>query len=379
LLHLPAKPRNTFFLWGPRQTGKSTLLRSLYADAHWIDLLDTDALIRFTQRPALLREEVAGLDRRQLVVIDEVQKAPGLLDEVHWLIENRGRVFALCGSSARRVRRTHANLLGGRALRFELFGLVSGELAKRFELPRMLNHGYLPRHYLSDEPAPLLRAYVQDYLREEIMAEGLTRSLPAFSNFLTAAALSDGGLLNYATIARDCGVSAHTVRDYFQILVDTLIGRYLPAYLRRPKRRIIQAAKFYFADVAAVNVLARRGRLEPGSELFGRAFENWVFHELSAWAHYGGELHELSHWRLTTGVEVDFIVNHMEYAVEAKASPRVQADQLRGLRELAHDHHTVKRRFVVSLDTRPRRTEDGIEILPYGLFTERLWAGDLLS
>jgi len=376
---LPHRPAMSFFLWGPRQTGKSTLLRTLYADAHWIDLLDTDALIRFTQRPALLREEIQGLPQRQLVVIDEVQKVPGLLDEVHWLIENRHRVFVLCGSSARRVRRTHANLLGGRALRFELFGLVSAELGREFDVARMLSHGYLPRHYLADLPQPLLRAYVQDYLKEEIMAEGLTRSLPVFSNFLAAAALTDGGTLSYATVARDCDVSAHTVRDYFQILVDTLLGRYLPAYVRRPKRRMIQSPKFYFADVAVVNVLAKRGRLEPGSELFGRAFENWVCHELSAYAQYSGRFHDLSYWRLTTGVEVDFIVDDMAYAIEAKASARAHADHLKGLRELSRDHAKIKKRILVSLDRTPRVTDDGIEILPYAAFAQRLWAGDLIS
>jgi len=377
-LPLPPRPTSSFFLWGPRQTGKSTLLRELYAGAYWIDLLDTDALIRFTQRPALLREEAADLPARQLIVIDEVQKVPGLLDEVHWLIENRARVFALCGSSARRVRRTHANLLGGRALRYELFGLVSAELGEKFELGRMLNHGYLPRHYLSDSPRPLQEAYVRDYLKEEILAEGLTRSLPVFSNFLAAAALADGGALSYATIARDCGVSPHTVRDYFEILVDTLLGRYLPAYVRRPKRRIIQAPKFYFADVAVVNVTAKRGQLEPGSELYGKAFENWVCHELCAYAHYSGRSHDLSYWRLTTGVEVDFVVDDMAWAIEAKASPTVHVDHMKGLREIVRDHPKIKARFVVSLDRKPRRTEDGIQILPYDEFARRLWAGDLL-
>ena len=378
LVPLAQKPAHSFFLWGPRQTGKSTLLRSRYADAHWIDLLDTDALIRFTQRPALLREEVGALPRSRLVVIDEIQKVPGLLDEVHSLIESRRQVFAMCGSSARRVRRSQANLLGGRAVRYELFGLVSAELGPQFDLVRMLNHGYLPPHYLADSPSALLRAYVQDYLKEEILAEGLTRNLPVFSSFLSAAALSDTGTLNYATIARDCGISAHTVRAYFEILVDTLLARILPAYARRPKRRTIQAPRLYFADVAVVNTLARRGRLEPGSELFGKAFESWVCHELSAYAHYGGRSHELSYWRLTTGVEVDFIVDDMAYALEAKASRAVHADHLAGLRELVRDHSKVKRRFVVSLDPRPRVTEDGIEILPYEVFAQRLWQGDLL-
>jgi len=374
---LPADPSDSLFLWGPRQTGKTTLLRRLYPKAHWVDLLDTDALIRFTQRPGLFREEVEALSEDRLVVVDEVQKVPGLLDEVHRLIEQRRQVFVLCGSSARRVRRTHANLLGGRALRFELFGLVSAELRERFDLQRMLNHGYLPRHYLAESPEPMLRAYVQDYLKEEILAEGLTRNLPVFSTFLSAAALGDGSQISYATIARDCGVSARTVREYFQILVDTLLARYLPAYTKRPKRRVTRAPKLYFADVAVVGQLARRGRVQPGSELFGRAFENWVCHELSAYAQYSERFHELSYWRLSTGAEVDFIVDDMAYAIEAKAVPVVHRDHLKGLRELGHDHAAVKRRVVVSLDPAPRVTEDGIEILPFGVFAQRLWQDDL--
>jgi hypothetical protein len=183
LAPLAEKPVRSFFLWGSRQTGKSTLLRARYPGARWIDLLDTDALVRFTQRPALLCEEVDALPRSRLVVSDEIQKVPVLLDEVHSLIESRRQVFALCGSSARRVRRPQANLLGGRAVRYELFGLVSAELGARFDPVRRLNHGYLPPHYLAESPTALIRAYVQDDLKEEILAEGLTRNLPGFLAF----------------------------------------------------------------------------------------------------------------------------------------------------------------------------------------------------
>ena len=379
LLHLPTRPRESFFLWGPRQTGKSSLLRSTYPDAVWYDLLETNLFLRFTERPSLLREELLALGKPRLVVLDEIQKVPLLLDEVHGLIERGGWVFALCGSSARKVRRGHANLLGGRAVRHELFGFVSRELGKDFELERMLNHGYLPRHYLGSSPGARLRAYVDDYLKEEIAAEGLTRSLPAFSGFLTAAALSDGELVNFSTIARDCGVSGPTVKEYFQILVDTLLGRFLPAHTARPKRRVIQSPKFYFSDVGVVNHLARRGRIRPGSELFGKAFENWVFHELSAHRSYSELHYDLSYWRLSGGTEVDFVMNDMEIAVEAKSTARVTADHLKGLRELAADHPRVKRRCLVCLEERARLTEDKIEILPYATFAERLWKGELIA
>jgi predicted AAA+ superfamily ATPase len=378
-LALPTRPAETFFLWGPRQTGKSSLLHATYPDAAWIDLLRTDDFVRYRTRPALLREELLDAPRGRIVVIDEIQKVPALLDEVHWLIENRRLRFALCGSSARRVKRGHANLLGGRALRYELLGLVSDEIGSRFDVTRAVNHGYLPRHYLSDRPGALLRAYVDDYLKEEIAAEGLVRNLPAFAGFLSAAALTDGELVNYANIARECGVSGPTVREHFQILVDTLLGRFLPAYTRRPKRRVIQAPKFYFADVGVVNHLARRGRSEPGSELFGKAFENWVHHELQAYRAYRDFGFELSFWRIASGIEVDFVVDDVRVAIEAKSTSRVHDGHLKGLREIAREHPRVKRRIAVSLDPRARRTEDGIEILPARSFAERLWSDALIQ
>jgi len=378
-LALPRRPDESFFLWGPRQTGKTSLLRETYPDAVWVDLLRTDDVIRYGSRPAFLREELLARPRGTFAVIDEVQKVPALLDEVHWLMENRGLVFALCGSSARKVRRGHANLLGGRAVRYELSGLVSVELGRDFDLVRALNHGFLPRHYLADQPARRLRSYVDDYLKEEILAEGLVRNLPPFAAFLASAALADAELVSFATIARDCGVSAPTVRNYFEILTDTLLARLLPAYTRRPKRRVIQTPKCYFADVGVVNMLARRGRLEPGSELFGKAFESWVFHELSAYRAYHGFAFDLAYWRLASGAEVDFIVDDFRCAVEAKATARVHGDHLKGLRELYRDQPRVGKRVVVSLEARTRRTEDGIDVLPATVFARELWSGALLG
>ena len=264
-LILPAPGSETFFLWGPRQTGKTTLLRRRYADGHWIDLLKSDEFRRYATRPELLRLELeADPDPGRQVVIDEVQRVPALLNEVHWLMENRGLHFALCGSSARRVRRGGANLLGGRALRYELRGLTAGEVGDGFDLDRLLNDGYLPRIHGAARARRLLDAYISDYLREEVAAEGLVRNLPAFSIFLDAAALSDTEPVNYSNIARECGVSGHTVREHFGILEDTLLGRWLSAWRKRRKRRLIGAAKFYFSDVGVVNRLARRGRVLRG-------------------------------------------------------------------------------------------------------------------
>jgi predicted AAA+ superfamily ATPase len=376
-LRLPAAGTETFFLWGPRQSGKTTLLQETYPDAFWVDLLKADEFRRYLQNPELLRGELQAQKAVRQVVIDEVQKVPQLLDEAHWIHEHLRVRLALCGSSARKVKRGRANLLGGRAVRYELFGLTAQELGTDFNLERMLNYGYLPAIYTAGNPRPLLNGYVADYLKEEIAAEGLVRNLPVYSEFLNVAALSDAELVSFSTIARDCGVSSPTIKGYFQILEDTLFGRWLPGYTRRPKRRVIGAPKFYFADVGAVNHLARRGELRPGSELYGKAFENWVFHELSAHNSYSHAYVKLSYWRLASGIEVDFVVNDLQLAVEAKATRKVTTDHLKGLRALAEDHPRVRKRVVVCLERTSRVTEDGILVLPPVEFCERLAAGDL--
>ena len=378
-LVLPRPGSESFFLWGPRQTGTSTLLRETYPDGRWVDLLKAEEFRRYLARPELLRQEIEAEEpapERQ-IVIDEIQKIPALLDEVHWLIENRGLHFALCGSSARKVKRGAANLLGGRATRYELHGLSASELGRKFDLDRMLNHGYLPRIYQASRPKRMLDAYIADYLKEEVAAEGLVRDLPTFSDFLDVASFSDGEIVNFSNIARECGVSSHTTKSHFQILEDTLLGRWLPAYRRRPKRRVIGSPKFYFVDVGVVNRLARRGELLPGSELYGKAFENWVFHELSAFVSYREVDGALSYWRLASGIEVDFVIGDMQVAVEAKSSSRITRDHLKGLRSLVEDHPRVKRRIVVCREPRARKTDDGIEILPAVTFVRRLWNGEL--
>lgn len=375
-LKLPPPGEETFFLWGPRQTGKSTLLRSTYTDAVWIDLLKAEVFRRYLNNPELLRQELPREGAMPFVVIDEVQKLPLLLDEVHWLHENRNVHFALCGSSARKVRRGSANLLGGRAIRCELFGFVYPELRPDFDLIRLLNHGYLPRIYLAKQPRRLLNAYVSNYLKEEIAAEGVVRNLPVFSQFLNIASLSDTEPVNFSTIARDCGVSSQTIKAYFQILEDTLLGRWLPSYRKRPKRRIAASPKFYFSDVGIVNFLARRGTLELGGELFGKAFENWCFHELNAYNTYSESFAELRYWRLAGGTEVDFIVNDMDVAIEVKATRNVTVSHLKGLRSLQCDQPDIRRRMVVCFEAKPRMTDDGIEILPANIFMEKLWNGN---
>lgn len=377
-LALPTPGSESFFLWGARQSGKTTLLKETYPNALWFDLLQSELFRQLLERPEALREIIlAQRTLPPIVVIDEVQKVPGILDEVHGLIESHDVHFALSGSSARKIKRGQANLLGGRAVRYELFGLVSGEVGQNFSLERFVNRGCLPRHYLSEHHFRLLNAYVSDYLKEEIASEGIVRNLPAFSHFLDVAAIGDTELVNFSNIARECGVSSHTVREYFQILVDTLIGNWLFSYTKQPKRRVLSTPKFYFRDVGVVNFLTKRKALEPGSSLFGKAFENWIFHELSAYNAYSEAFATFSYWRLTTGVEVDFVVNDMALAIEVKASPNIASQHLKNLRELKKDHPELKQSVLVALEKRPRKTEDGILILPVAEFTQRLWEGQL--
>ncbi len=380
-LKLPPAGSETFFLWGPRQTGKSTLLKNCYPNSRWVDLLRSDDFRKYSARPELLRQEIDadGADRTQQIVIDEVQKVPALLDEVHWMIENRGLRFALCGSSARKVRRGGANLLGGRAIRYELRGITAGELGTAFDLDRMLNHGYSPRMYESSRPRRLLESYISDYVTEEIAAEGLVRNLPSFANFLDVAVLSDCEIVNFTNVGRDCGVSQHVAKGYFEILEDTLLARWLPAYRRREKRRVILSPKFYFADVGLVNRMARRGTVIAGSDQYGKAFENWVHHELTSYTSYHEVDAKLTYWRLASGIEVDFMLDDLSLAIEAKSSENITSQHLKGLRALKSEYPKFGQRIVVSRERRARLTDDGILILSADRFVERLWSGELIA
>lgn len=380
-LELPPSGKESFFLWGPRQTGKTTLLRERYPGCKWLDLLKSDEYVHYSARPERLRLEIEaeGPNPEKQIVIDEVQRIPELLNEVHWLIENHRLSFALCGSSARKVRRGGANLLGGRAFRYVMHGLTAGELGREFDLDRLLNHGYLPRAYESNQPARVLEAYVADYLEQEVAAEGLVRRLPVFARFLDAASFSDGDSVNYTNIASDCGVSNNTVKGYFEILEDTLLGTWLPAYRWRAKRRTAKSPKFYLADVGIVNRLARRGTLIAGSEQYGKAFENWVHHELAACISYKNIDAKLAYWKLASGIEVDFLLDDLSIAIEAKSSSNIGNQHLKGLRSIAAEYSDIAQRVVVCREQRARFTEDGILILPAEQFVERLWNGDLIG
>lgn len=381
ILKLKEIENDSLFLWGSRQTGKSTLLRALFPNARLYDLLKTDVRMAFQLRPALLREECEMLDEGELVIIDEVQKVPALLDEVHWLIENRGLRFILSGSSARKLRRSGANLLGGRALRCTLFPLVSAEIPD-FDFERALNNGMLPRHYLVEDPSKRIQAYIGDYLQQEIVEEAIVRQLDAFTRFLQVAALSNTEIVNYTNIAQDCAVSAKTVKEYFTILEETMLGFYLPAYTRTVKRRLTLSPKFYFFDVAIPNHLLHRVPLKKGTDIYGHATEHLVVQELRAFLSYTyGEEMVMSYWRTLDGkYEVDVLIsdrtsNEVRMAIEVKSSDNVTSSDTKGLKAFGEEHPNAKL-ILLSMEERPRMM-NGIEVWPVEQFLQRLWDGKM--
>lgn len=360
------------FLWGPRRTGKSYWIREHFKDCLLIDLLKTDVFAEYAARPALLRERHA--DERRVIVIDEIQMAPELLNEVHWLIENRGISFLLTGSSARKLRHGHANLLAGRAGSYSMCPLAHPEV-EGLDIEDVMITGLLPPHFLSNDPMLDLRAYVGDYLKQEIAVEASVRSIPVFSDFLRVAATRSGELINYANVARESGVSAKTVRGYIEILEDTMLGYRLAPWLKARKRRVIETEKFYLFDVGVTNYLARRAP-RAGTPEFGNAFEQFIMMELKAYQAYRRPEMDIAFWRTSTGYEVDFVIGAMEFAIEVKSAPRIADHHLRGLRALKEEFDP-KRSILVSLERESRTTDDGIEIMPYAAFLDTLWRDEL--
>ncbi len=378
-IDLPA--RQSAFLWGPRKTGKSTLLGQQFPHSARFDLLDTGLLMEFIRAPWRFAERVRALDeatRTHPILIDEVQKAPALLDEVHRLIEDEGLSFVLCGSSARKLKRGRANLLGGRAWRFALHPLTWPEIPE-FDLLRALNHGLVPSHYDAANPRRALAGYLDDYLKEEVFAEGLTRNAPAFSRFFDALSFSHGELVNYANIARDCGVDAKTVREYFQILVDTLLGVFVEPFARRRSRSILtRTPRFYLFDVGLAGYQAGRRIERPSGPEFGRALEHFILMELLGYRSYREENYPIRFWRTKTGLECDFVLGwDGEVAIEVKGTNNVQPRDLNGIRAYAGEHRP-RHAVVVCNEAAPRRTADGVRILPWRDFLEQLWSDDLM-
>jgi len=364
-----ASARKSHFLFGPRQTGKTFLVRRTLPQARTYDLLDSSVYLALSRHPGLIGEEAATAPGR-LVVIDEVQRLPELLNEVHRLIEH-GVKFVLTGSSARKLRRGGVNLLGGRARVLHLHPLTSDELGDAFDLASALARGTLPSIYFSDDPAADLDAYTGLYLQQEVVAEGLARNVPAFSRFLRVAALCNATMVNFTNVANDAQVARTTVHEYFEVLRDTLVLHELPAWRQSRKRKPIASSKYYFFDVGVAGALQGRAAVRPGTREYGEALETWLLHELVSWRDYvSGE--PLSFWRSTSGFEVDFLIGD-HTAVELKASANVSPQDLRSLRALAEER-VFKRLLCVSLEPRARRVGE-ITLLPLARFLEQLWGG----
>ena len=367
----PVLQTKSCFLFGPRQCGKSSLVRETMQDAHVFNLLSGDTFARLARNSNYIDETCR--DNRP-VVIDEIQKMPALLDEVHRLIEEKGKRFLLTGSSARKLRKGGFNLLGGRARIRNLHPFSASELGDAFDLDRAVNVGLVPGIWFSDDPEEDLSGYISLYLEQEIMQEGATRNLPAFSRFLEVAALSNGEQINFQSIASDAQIPRSTVQEYFKILKDTLLAREVPVWRKGRSRKTVETAKFYMFDTGVTRRLSGRKELVRGTPEYGHAFESWIMHEIASYSDAFRRDAEIAYWRTRTNLEVDFVVND-DVAIEAKTTRNATKDDLKGLRAIG-DEGTFRHRILVSDEPRPREV-DGISILPWRNFIDRLWSGDL--
>lgn len=384
LLRLDIPLGQNLFLWGARKTGKSTYLEKHFPTSIYYDFLKSDVFLRYSKNPHEFREEILALSDNELkkpVILDEIQKVPALLDEIHWLIEHKKPAhFILCGSSARKLKKPGANLLGGRAWRYTFYPLVYPEIPD-FDLLKALNVGLIPSHYLSSNPQKSLKAYIGDYLTEEIKAEGLTRSLPMFARFLDTIAFCNGELVNYSNIARECRIDAKTVQAYYEILVDTLLGYYVMPYTKVRNRELIHATpKFYLFDIGVTNSIARKTiNILKGAEA-GRSFEHYILMELMAYKGLNDLDFDICFWRTKQGLEVDFILGAGEVAIEVKISDAINKQDLKNLIVFTKEY-SPKKSFVVSLSPRKRKlllNGDEITILPYKDFLEMLWTKEII-
>ena len=360
--------KKSHFLFGPRQTGKSFLIHQSLPGVRVYDLLDTSIYLALSQNPLQLSQELTPQDR--MVVIDEIQRIPDLLNEVHRLIETRRIKFLLTGSSARKLRRGGVNLLGGRARTKHFHPLTYKELGKDFDLSQALTRGTLPSIYFSDDPRADLQSYAGTYLEQEIVAEGATRNVPAFSRFLKVAALCNGTIVNFTNVANDAQVPRTTVYEYFRILQDTLILHEVPAWRLSHKRKPLASSKYYFFDVGVVGMLQGR-TIRTGIPEYGEAFETYLAHELFSYRDYRtGD--PVSFWRSTSGFEVDFILGD-HTAIEIKAKGNVSSQDLKSLKALAEEGK-LKRYLVVSFEPRKRQVGE-VTVLPWQVFLTELWNG----
>jgi predicted AAA+ superfamily ATPase len=366
---VPLLAKKSFFLFGPRATGKTTLVRQqLAGKAFIIDLLDSRYFLRLSSAPHELESLIAATPA-DIIVIDEIQRIPELLNEIHRLIETRNLTFLLTGSSARKLRRGRANLLAGRVWNAGMFPLIYNEIPD-FDLSRYLRYGGMPAVYLSAHPEEELDAYVNTYLKEEILAEGLIRRLPPFSRFLKTIALANGEMINFTKLANDCQVPPSTVTEYVGLLEDTLIGFLLPAWTESKKRKAIKTGKFYFFDPGITHMLAGTESLDRNSNLYGKSFEQFICMELRAYLSYRRKKLDLTYWRSKSGHEVDFLIG-TRTAIEVKASRKISRNDFKGLKYLKEEG-VLQNLILVSQDPVSTLT-DSILTVPWQKFLSDLW------
>lgn len=378
--------RKSLFLLGPRQTGKSTYLRKTYPNALYINLLKNSVYQTYSKKPQQLQETIHYFvenSPERIVIIDEIQKIPELLDEVHDLIESdKSLRFILTGSSARKLKKSGVNLLGGRASRFHFYPLCYPELGKEAfkKWQTRIQIGALPSIVDSEEPFEDLKDYVGLYLKEEVVAEGLVRSIDNFSRFLDFAALCNAEQVNFTSIGNDAQISPSTVRDYFEILGDTLIGNTLPAFLATKKRKAISTGKFYLFDCGVVNALLGRRQVAIGTPEYGKLLEQALFIELRTYLDYKKIDKNIEYWRSTSQFEVDFLVYDSLkkiVAIEVKSGSNPSKKDFKGFFALEEEFKLARKIVVCSAET-PRKTADGVEILPIEVFLRNLWAGKII-
>ena len=363
------------FLFGGRQTGKSTLLKERFPKAVYFDLLNSELRNRFKQNPELFRESLLRYPSQTLVIVDEIQKVPDLLEEVQWLMVNKGLWFILSGSSARKIRRSGANNLGGRAIPETLYPLVSAEIPD-FDLDRAVQNGIIPRHYMVANARNRMKGYIELYLKEEIIEEALVQNVDDFVRFMEVAAIMDGEILNYENVAGDCEVSANTVKAYYKILADTLLGFEVPAYRKVIKRKLYKSPRFYYFDVGIANYLTKRHHLASKTPEYGHAFEHLVMQEIVAYLGYSGSDEELSYWHTYEDLEVDAVIGDARVAIEIKSTEKVDHNHKKGLIEFAKEHPETKQ-ILVSRDRISRRSGD-VDLYYVTDFFKALWAGEII-
>ena len=369
----------SLFLLGPRQSGKSSYIREQLdpTPALIYNLLDRKLLLNVLADQTILRQEIEARNLKQCIVcIDEIQKCPELLDEVQLLIEERQIRFLLTGSSARKLKKAGTNLLGGRGRRRIMHPFSYSELKNTgFTLEKAMSSGTLPPHYLSKDPDEDLDSYTNLYLTEEIAAEGLTRNLPGFARFLQTIATVNTQVINYTNIGNDTQIPRQTVKLWFEVIKDTLLGFDLEPYTATVKRKAIETAKFYFFDMGVVSSLRKLPAISPGSADFGEFFEHFICLEIKTWIDYCLPRTSFNYWRSTSGFEVDCLLNG-EIAIEIKAAENISAKHLKGLKALREEGF-IKKSILVCRESRPRLVE-GIKILPWEYFLDQLWVGQIL-